>query len=101
MLPTVTDNLNGETASKPHFTSPHLVYENRSATFYDEYVSLATVDSRVEADYLLPENREGTPHQQYLFNDDSDITSAELHQKHGEWQLHICCTTDVEIDTPA
>lgn len=26
----------GKKASKPHFTSPHLVYEARTATFYDE-----------------------------------------------------------------
>jgi IS605 OrfB family transposase len=91
----------GKKASKPQFTSPHLVYENRSATFYDDYVSLATVDGRIEADYVLPENPADTPHQRYLFDDDYEITSAELHRKHGEWQLHICCTADVEIDTPA
>ncbi|ERH04707.1 MAG: hypothetical protein J07HR59_01844, partial [Halorubrum sp. J07HR59] len=77
------------------------MYESRTATFHDEYVSLATVDGRIEADYELPENLATTPHQQYLFNDDYDITSAELHRQHGEWQLHICCTADVEIDTPA
>ncbi|ESS11068.1 MAG: transposase, IS605 OrfB family, central region [uncultured archaeon A07HR60] len=91
----------GKKASKPHFTSPHLVYESRTATFHDEYVSLATINGRIEADYVLPENREGKPHQKYLFNDDYDITSAELHRQHHNWQLHICCTTDVEIDTPS
>jgi putative transposase len=91
----------GKKASKPHFTSPHLVYEARTATFHDDYVSLATLDGRIEADYVLPENPEGTPHQKYLFNDKYDITSAELHRKHGEWQLHICCTADVEVDTSA
>ncbi|SNR75656.1 transposase, IS605 OrfB family, central region [Halorubrum ezzemoulense] len=91
----------GKKASKPHFTSPHLVYESRTATFHDGYVSLATIDGRIEADYVLPENPEDTPHQQYLFNDDFEITSAELHRQHGEWQLHICCTADVESDTSA
>jgi len=75
------------------------VYESRTATFHDDYVSLATVDGRIEADYVLPEKLDETPHQQYLFNDDFDITSAELHRQHGEWQLHICCTADVESDT--
>jgi len=91
-------------ASKPQFTqfrSPHLVYESRTATFHDEYVSLATVDGRIEADYVLPENPDETPHQKYLFNDNYEITSAELHRKHGEWQLHVCCTADVEFDTSA
>jgi IS605 OrfB family transposase len=89
----------GKKASKPQFSSPHLVYESRTATFHDEYVSLATVDGRIEADYVLPENPENTPHKKYLYSDEYDITSAELHRKHGEWHLHICCTADVEIDT--
>ena len=62
-------------------------------------MSLATLDGRIEADYILPENPADTPHEKYLFNDDYDITSAALHRKHGEWQLRICCTTDVETDT--
>ncbi len=36
----------GKKASKPHFTSPHVVYDHRTATFHDEYVSLATTDGR-------------------------------------------------------
>jgi predicted transposase len=32
----------GKNASMPHFTSPHLVYDHRTATFHDESVSLAT-----------------------------------------------------------
>ncbi|MEZ3145114.1 RNA-guided endonuclease InsQ/TnpB family protein [Halobaculum sp. MBLA0143] len=91
----------GKEASKPQFSSPHLVYESRTATFHDEYVSLATVDGRIEADYVLPEDTTDTPHEQYLFNDDYNITSAELHRQHSEWQLHICCTADVEINTSA
>ena len=91
----------GKKASKPQFSSPDLVYESRTATFHDEYVSLATVDGRIEADYVLPENATDTPHQKYLFDDDYAITSAELHRQHGEWQLHVCCTADVEIDTSA
>ena len=39
-------------ASMPHFTSPHVVYDHRTATFHDEYVSLATTDGRIEADYV-------------------------------------------------
>lgn len=91
----------GKKVSKPQFTSPHLVYENRSVTFYDDYVSLATVDGRIEVNCVLPENPADTPHQRYLFDDDYEITSVELHRKHGKWQLHICCTADVEIDTSA
>ena len=76
-------------------TSPHVVYDRRTATFHDDYVSLATTDGRVEADYQLPENIDGTPHAEYLFSDNYEVTGAELHRKHGEWQLHINCKTDM------
>jgi len=91
---------NGKKASKPHMTSPHVVYDHRTATFYDEYVSLATTDGRIEADYVLPDKDSDTPHVEYLFSDDYETTGAELHHKHGEWQLHIHCKMEVESDTP-
>jgi transposase len=90
----------GKKASKPHFTSPHVVYDHRTATFHDEYVSLATTDGRIEADYVLPDEDSDTPHAEYLFADEYETTGAELHRKHGEWQLHIHCKKEVESDTP-
>jgi putative transposase len=90
----------GKKASKPTFTSPHVVYDHRTATFHDEYVSLATTDGRIEADYVLPDEDSDTPHAEYLFADEYETTGAELHRKHGEWQLHIHCKTEVESDTP-
>jgi len=90
---------NGKKASKPTFTSPHVVYDHRTATFYDDYVSLATTDGRVEADYVLPDKNSDTPHAEYLFSDEYETTGAELHQKHDEWQLHIYCKKEVESDT--
>src|SRR6056297_194625 len=56
----------GKKASKPSMTAPHVVYDHRTATFYDNYVSLATTDGRVEADYRLPDDMDGTPHDEYL-----------------------------------
>lgn len=44
----------GQEAGKPYFTTPHIVYDHRCATFHDEYVSLAPLDGRIEADYVLP-----------------------------------------------
>jgi IS605 OrfB family transposase len=90
----------GKKASKPRFTSPHVVYDHRAATFYHNRVSLATVDGRIEADYVLPDPERDTPHAEYLFTDDYEVTGAELHRKHGEWQLHIHCKQKVETDTP-
>ncbi len=91
---------NGKKASKPRMTSPHVVYDHRTATFHDDYVSLATTDGRIEADYVLPDKDSDTPHAEYLFSDEYETTGAELHRKHDEWQLHIHCKKDVESDTP-
>jgi putative transposase len=90
----------GKKASMPHFTSPHIVYDHRTATFHDEYVSLATVDGRIEADYVLPDNERDTPHAEYFFSDEYETTGAELHYSNGNWMLHIHCKRDVESDTP-
>jgi len=92
---------NGKKASKPHFTSPHVVYDKRTATFHDDYVSLATTDGRIEANYILPDEDSDTPHSQYLFADEYETTGAELPYRDGDWILHIHCKTDVESDTPA
>ena len=91
----------GKKASMPQFTSPHVVYDHRTATFHDDYVSLATVDGRIEADYVVPDNDRDTPHAEYLFNDDYETTGAEPHYRDGNWMLQIHCKTDVESDTSA
>ena len=90
----------GKKASMPHFTSPHVVYDHRTATFHDEYVSLATVDGRIEADYMLPDDERDTPHAEYFFSDEYETTGAELHYSNDNWMLHIHCKRDVESDTP-
>ena len=91
---------NGKRASKPTFTCPHVVYDHRTATFHDEYVSLATTDGRIEADYVLPDGDSDTPHAEYFFSDEYETTGAELHYSSGNWMLHIHCKKDVESDTP-
>jgi putative transposase len=87
-------------ASMPHFTSPHVVYDHRTATFHDEYVSLATTDGRIEADYVLPDEDRDTPHAKYFFSDGYETTGAELHYTNGNWMLHIHCKKEVTSDTP-
>ena len=91
---------NGKNASKPTFTSPHVVYDHRTATFHDEYVSLATIDGRIEVDYVLPDEDSDTPHSEYLFSDEYETTGAELHYCDGSWVLHIHCKKEVKSDTP-
>ena len=89
----------GKKASMPYFTSPHLVYDHRTVTFHDEYVSLATVDGRIEAEYVLPDKARNTPHAEYFLSDEYETTGAELHHSNGNWMLHIHCKKDVESDT--
>jgi putative transposase len=89
-----------EYAGKPYFSQPTAVYDKRCATFHDEYVSLATVDGRIEVEYVLPEKGRDTPHSRYLDNDDYEVTGAELHNKDGEWFLHLRTKAEVESDTP-
>ncbi|MFW5958892.1 MAG: RNA-guided endonuclease TnpB family protein, partial [Natronomonas sp.] len=90
----------GKKASTPRMTSPHVVYDHRTATFYDDSASLATTDGRVEVDYVLPSKDSDTPHAAFLFSDAYETTGAELHRKHGEWHLHIHCKRAMESDTP-
>jgi len=89
----------GKKASMPHFTSPHLVYDHRTATFHGEYVSLATVNGRIKADYVLPDHERDTPHAEYFFSDEYETTGAELHYTNGNWMLHVHCKKEVESDT--
>jgi len=89
----------GKKASKPTFTSPHVVCDKRTATFHDDYVSLATTDGRIEADHVLPDEDSDTPHSEYLFSDEDETTGAELHYRDGMWVLHIHGKTGVESDT--
>ncbi|GAB3421499.1 RNA-guided endonuclease TnpB family protein [Haloparvum alkalitolerans] len=90
----------GEYASKPHLSKPTVVYDKRCATFHDQYVSLATVDGRIEIEYVLPDDNRDTPHSRYLDNDDYEVTGAELHLRDGEWFLHLRTKAEVESDTP-
>ena len=90
----------GEYAGKPHFSKPTLAYDHRCATFHDDHVSLATVDGRIEADYVLPDEDRDTPHSRYLFNDEYEVTGAELHLKDDGWYLHVRTKAEVEPDTP-
>jgi IS605 OrfB family transposase len=89
----------GKKASKPSFTSPHVVYDHRTATFHDDYVSLATTAGRIEADYVLPEKDSDTPHADYFFSEEYETTGAELHYTNGNWMLHIHCKKEVTSDT--
>jgi IS605 OrfB family transposase len=69
---------NGEKTSQPHFDAWSVVYDKRSATFHRDHVSLSTVNGRVECDYVLPDDSEGTPIGEYLLNEDYGFRMSTL-----------------------
>jgi IS605 OrfB family transposase len=89
----------GKYAGKPHFDAPTLVYDKRCATFNDDHATLSTVEGRITAEYVLPDESRETPHSEYLFNDDYEVTGAELHYRDGEFFLHVRTKADVEFET--
>jgi len=90
----------GAYAGKPQFTAPTLVYDKRCATFNDDHATLSAVEGRITADYVLPDEERETPHSAYLFNDDYEVTGAELHYCDGEFYLHVRTKADVESEMP-
>ncbi|TKX83523.1 transposase, partial [Halorubrum sp. SS5] len=68
----------GETTSQPQFDAWSVVYDKRSATFHRDHVSLSTVNGRVECEYIIPDDPEGTPIGEYLLNEDYEFRMSTL-----------------------
>ncbi len=68
----------GDKTSQPHFDAWSVVYDKRSATFHRDHVSLSTVNGRVECDYVIPTEPEGTPIGEYLLNEDYEFRMSTL-----------------------
>jgi IS605 OrfB family transposase len=90
----------GEKASKPHFTSRFASYDARTVTVNDDHCTLATIEGRVTAEFVLPDAQRDTPHSAYLFNDDYDLKGATLHYDEVEdcFYLHVRTKPAVEND---
>lgn len=89
----------GENPSKPQFTSDSIVYNLNAITYNDSYATLATVDGRVEAQYVLPD--EDVPPKSY-FADEWEKREATLHRRDGDYYLHVAVineTSGVPKDT--
>jgi len=91
----------GEYASLPRFTTPFCEYNQRNATFHDDHASLSTVDGRVTAEYVLPDENRDTPHSKYLRSDEFEQTGATLHYRRGDFYLHVRTKADVDGPEPA
>jgi IS605 OrfB family transposase len=88
----------GENPSRPLFTSDFVHYNTNAITYYDDYATLATVDSRIEAQFVLP-NDPDAPQQKYL-SEPWERKEATLHHRDGDWYLHIAVVKkdDVELE---
>ena len=91
----------GDKASLPTFTSDFADYDNRSATFHDDWASLATPDGRVEAEYVLPPETDGTPFDKYVESDKYSVNGATLHYRNGSFYLHLRAKTEMDDAEPA
>jgi IS605 OrfB family transposase len=88
----------GEYASLPTFTTPSVEYNQRNATFNADHATLSTVEGRITAEYVLPDESRDTPHSEYLFSDEYETTGATLHYRNGEFFLHV--RTKADVDAP-
>ena len=88
----------GEHASLPTFTTPFVDYNRRNATFNADHATLSTVEGRITAEYVSPDENRDTPHSEYLLNDEYETTGATLHYRNGEFFLHV--RTKADVDAP-
>jgi IS605 OrfB family transposase len=94
--------VDGENTSQPHYDTFSIAYDKRAATFYRDRVSLATVNGRVECEYDLPDNTDGTPHSKYLLNDDYSFSTSTVHydSEANEFYLHAAMQRTIEAGSP-
>lgn len=85
----------GEKASKPEFRGSVVVYNGRTITYNDDHVTLATVDDRVTAGFVTPEDEDGTPFAEY-WTSEWERKEATLHKRDGTYYLHVVVEKEVE-----
>jgi IS605 OrfB family transposase len=85
----------GKKASKPEFRGSVVVYNGRTITYNDDHVTLATVDDRVTAEFVTPNDEDGTPFAEY-WTDDWEKKEATLHKRDGTYYLHVAVEKEVE-----
>jgi IS605 OrfB family transposase len=91
-----------EDTSKPEYDTFSIVYDKRAATYHRDKVSLATVNGRVECEYDLPADPEGTPHGEYLLNDDYEFSTSTVHYDSDadEFYLHAAMEREIDASSP-
>ncbi|MFP8954177.1 RNA-guided endonuclease InsQ/TnpB family protein [Natrialbaceae archaeon A-arb3/5] len=91
-----------ESTSQPEYNTFSIVYDKRAATYYRDKVSLATVNGRVECEYDLPDDPEGTPHGEFLLNEDYDFSTSTVHydSETDEFYLHAAMKREIDASSP-
>jgi transposase, IS605 OrfB family, central region len=91
-----------EDTSKPEYDTFSIVYDKRAATYHRDKVSLATVNGRVECEYDLPADPEGTPHGEYLLNDNYEFSTSTVHYDSDadEFYLHAAMEREIDASSP-
>ena len=75
--------------SKPEFTAPTVKYDANTMTlFEDNTVSLATTDSRVKCELVLPDDEDGYQYQ-YLDSEEWGVAESTLTARDGDYYLHL------------
>jgi len=79
----------GRNYSKPTFTAPTVKYDANTMTLFDDdTVSLATTDSRVRCELVLPDDEDGYQYQ-YLDSDEWEVAESTLTVRDGDYFLHL------------
>jgi transposase len=86
----------GVQTGKPDFSSDFLDFNSKCATISDTHASLATVDGRVHADFIIP-SEPSSPHQQYLLTPEFEPARSTLIVKDGSLFLHIALERQNEV----
>ena len=65
-------------------------------------MSLATVNGRVECEYDLPDDPEGTPHGEYLLNDECSFSTSTVHydSEADEFYPHAAMERELDVARP-
>ncbi len=92
----------GKTTSKPEYDTFSIIYDKRAATYYRDKVSLATVNGRVECKYELPDDSDGTPHGEYLLDDDYSFSTSTVHynSETDEFYMHAVMERELDVSSP-
>ena len=85
----------GKNAAQPTFTANTVVYNKNAVTYRDDHCTLAAVNGRVKAEYVLPPEGEN-PQTTYLRNDEWELRESTLHYRDGDYYLHVGVAKDDE-----